>query len=94
MEPWVKEGLNSLIFCSVKLRPRISFLGRFLGVRWGSFPGGTGGKEPAYPVQETKGREFNPLVGKIPLRWARQLTPVFLPGESPWMEDPRRLYGP
>ena len=53
MDPWVKEGLNSLIFCLVKLRPRISFLSCFLGVRWGSFPGSAGGKEPAHPVQET-----------------------------------------
>ena len=27
---------------------------------------------------------FNPWVGKIPWRRAWQLTPVFLPGESPW----------
>ena len=25
---------------------------------------------------------FDPWVGKIPWRWARQPTPVFLPGES------------
>ena len=29
-----------------------------------------------------------PWVGKIPLRRAWQPTPVFLPGESPWMEEP------
>ena len=27
---------------------------------------------------------FNPWVGKIPWRRAWQLTPEFLPGESPW----------
>ena len=29
---------------------------------------------------------FNPWIGKIPWRRAWQLTPVFLPGESPWTE--------
>jgi len=31
---------------------------------------------------------FDPWVGKIPWRRAWQLTPVFLPGESPWTEEP------
>ena len=31
------------------------------------------------------------LVGKIPKRKAWQPTPVFLPGESPWTEEPARL---
>ena len=34
---------------------------------------------------------FNPWVGKIPWRRAWQPTQVFLPGESPWTEDPGRL---
>ena len=34
---------------------------------------------------------FNPWVGKIPWRRARQPTPVFLPGESPWTEEPGGL---
>ena len=34
---------------------------------------------------------FYPWVGKIPWRRARQPTPVFLPGESPWTEEPGRL---
>ena len=34
---------------------------------------------------------FDPWVGKIPWRRARQPTPVFLPGESPWTEEPGRL---
>ena len=37
---------------------------------------------------------FNPWVGKIPWRRVRQPTPVFLPGESPWTEDPCGLYSP
>ena len=34
---------------------------------------------------------FNPWVGKIPWRRAWQPTPVFLPGESPWTEEPDGL---
>ena len=34
---------------------------------------------------------FNPWVGKIPQRRARQPTPVLLPGGSPWTEKPGRL---
>ena len=33
----------------------------------------------------------DPWVGKIPCRRAWGLTPVFLPGESPWIEDPGGL---
>ena len=39
-------------------------------------------------VQE---RRFDPWVGKIPWKRAWQPTPVFLPGESPWTEEPTRL---
>ena len=34
---------------------------------------------------------FNPWVGKIPWRRAWQPTSVFLPGESPWTDEPGRL---
>ena len=34
---------------------------------------------------------FDPSVGKIPWRRKWQPTPVFLPGESPWTEEPGRL---
>ena len=34
---------------------------------------------------------FDPWVGKIPWRRERQPTPVFLPGESPWIEEPGGL---
>ena len=34
---------------------------------------------------------LDPWVGKIPWRRAWQPTPVFLPGESPWTEEPGRL---
>ena len=34
---------------------------------------------------------FDPWVGKSPWRRAWQPTPVFLPGESPWTEEPDQL---
>ena len=42
-------------------------------------------------MQETKRCGFNPLVGKIPWGNAWQPTPVFLPGEAPWTEEPGGL---
>ena len=58
------------------------------------FPGGASGKEPACCWRRLKRHGFDPWVGKIPWRRARQPTPVFLPGEphgqrslagySPW----------
>ena len=39
-------------------------------------------------VQETW---VDPWVGKMPWRRAWQPTPVFLPGESPWTEEPGGL---
>jgi len=35
--------------------------------------------------------EFNPWVWKIPWRRAWEPTPVLLPGESPWTEEPGGL---
>ena len=40
------------------------------------------GKEPAYQYRRRKRFGFDPWVRKIPWGRARQLTPVFLPGES------------
>ena len=51
-------------------------------VALGGFPGGTSGKEPACQCRRHKRGGFDPCVGKIPWRRARQPTPVFLPGES------------
>ena len=51
------------------------------------FPGGSDGKEPA-----CSGRPgFDPWVRKIPWRTEWQPTPVFLPGEPPWTEEPGGL---
>ena len=47
---------------------------------------------PSLVAQKVKNPpEFDPWVGKIPWRRAWQPTPVFLPGESPWMEEPGGL---
>ena len=45
------------------------------------FPGGSGGKESTYNVGDLCSI---PGLGKIPWRRVWQLSPVFLPGESPW----------
>ena len=52
------------------------------------FPGGSAGREPTC---NAGGSGFDPWVGKIPWRRAWQPTPVFLPGESPWTEEPGEL---
>ena len=52
------------------------------------FPGGASGKEPDFQRKRHKRFEFDPWVGKIPWRRAWQPTPVFLPGDSPWTEEP------
>ena len=49
-----------------------------------NFPGGSDVKESTC-MQETW---VHPWVGKIPWRRARQPTPVFLSGKSPWTKEP------
>ena len=58
----------------------------FLARLWGSE-----GKE-----SRLQGRRpgLDPWIGKIPWRRAWQPTPVFLPGESPWTEEPGGLHPP
>ena len=55
------------------------------------FPDGASGKEHACQCRRQKRCGFNLWVRKILWRRARQLTPVFFPGESPWTEEPSRL---
>ena len=45
-------------------------------------------------MQEPKRHEFDPWVGKSPWGRAWQPTPVFLPGELPWTEQPGGLSSP
>ena len=54
---------------------------------WG-FPGGSDGKESPYNVGDLGSI---PGLGKLPWRRAWQPTPVFLPGESLWTEEPGGL---
>ena len=54
------------------------------------FPGGASGKEPVCQCRTHKRYGFHPWI-KIPWREAWQPTPVFLPGESLWTEEPYGL---
>ena len=49
------------------------------------FPGGSGGKKICLQCRRLG---FDPWFGMIPWRRTWQPTPVFLPGESPWTEEP------
>ena len=51
-------------------------------------PGGSNGKESTCKVGDL---DSGPWVGKISWRRAWQPTPVFLPGKSPWIEEPGGL---
>ena len=53
--------------------------------------GGASGREPACRCWRLKRRMLNPWVRKIPWRRKWQPTPVFLPGEIPWTEEPGGL---
>ena len=58
---------------------------RNLYTRNNGFPGGSVNRESTCNVRDhlqCRRPGFNPLVGKIPWRRARQPTPVFLPGKS------------
>ena len=55
------------------------------------FPGVATGKEPDSQCRRHKRCGFNPRVRKISWRRTWQPTPLFLPGESPWTEEPSRL---
>ena len=48
-------------------------------------------KNPPASAGRCKRLGFDPWLGKIPWRRAWQPTPVFLPGESPWTEEPGGL---
>ena len=48
-------------------------------------------KNPLASAGRHKRCRFDPWVGKIPWRRAWKPTPVFLPGESPWTEEPGGL---
>ena len=56
------------------------------------FTGGARGKEPACQCRWYKRHDFDPWVGEILWHRKWQPTPVFLPGESSWTEEPGRLW--
>ena len=59
-------------------------------LRYFHFTVGSAVKNP--PANKSLRRhKFYPWVGKIPWRRKWQPTPVFLPGESPWSEQPGRI---
>ena len=55
------------------------------------FPGDSSGKEHACQCRRHERHTFDLWVWKIPWKSTWQLTPVFLPGESPWTEEPGGL---
>ena len=55
------------------------------------FPGIAGDKEPTCQCRRRKRRRFHPWVGKIAWRRKWEPTPVFLPGEPLWTEEPGGL---
>ena len=63
-----------------------------LSPRLVGFPGSASGKEPAYQCRRRKSHGFNPWVGKIPWRRARQPTPSILAWRIPWTEEPGGLW--
>ena len=54
------------------------------------FTAGPGGQVSACHCRRQRG-DFDPWVGKIPWKRKWQPTPVFLPGEFPWTEEPGGL---
>ena len=61
----------------------------YIGIQ--GFRSGTGSKEPAYQCRRHKRYSFDPWAGQISWRKEWQPTPVFLPGESLWTEEPGGL---
>ena len=55
------------------------------------FPVDPSGNKPTRQCRRRKKCNFSPWIGKIDWKRAWQHTPVFLPGEFPWTEEPDRL---
>ena len=53
--------------------------------------GDASGREPACQCRRLRDAGSVPELRRFPWRRARQPTPVFLPEESPWTEQPGRL---
>ena len=87
---WRIPGTGSLVGCRLWVAQSRTRLKRLSSSSTNSLglPGGASGKEPACQCRRHKGRGFSLWVGMIPWRRAWLPTPVFLSGESPWMEQP------
>ena len=80
------QGIKILTFCVAQPEKKIKVKMRSLArVKKPS------GKESTCQGRRCKRHGFDPWVRKIPWRRARQPFPGFLPGESPWTEEPGRL---
>ena len=60
-------------------------------VTLGAFQVGLVVKNPSANTGDIRYVGLTPGLGKIPWRRAQLPTPVFLPGESPWTEEPGGL---
>ena len=76
------QGKNAGVLGSMNKFHQPSLLG---------FLGDTSGKEPTCQWRRHKSFGFDPWVRKISWRRVWQPTPVFLPGELPWTEEPDGL---
>ena len=88
-KPGCQESRHKMGFVSHReiLNCILSIIGRNQG-----FPNGSTGKESACNVGDLGLLPgFAPWVGKISWRRAWQPTPVFLPREHPWTEEPGEL---
>ena len=86
---WNQGWLQPQVLGDINSGLREPFEGIYVLLR--GFPGGTSGKEPTCQCRRRKRHGFDPWVGKISWRRAWQPTPVLLPGESPWTEEPGGL---
>ena len=86
------EQMISLLPTSFLMAGHELFLNLASSNRIVYFPGSSDGKASACNAGDLGSIPgFDPWVGKILWRRAWQATPVFLPGESPWTEEPGRL---
>ena len=82
------ESMLDLLQCLCWVMPASTFCKSVLPTAWNGLPWWLRG----WKICLQCGRPgFNPWVRKIPWRRAWQPTPVFLPGESPWTEEPGGL---
>ena len=87
----MNDKIMYVLLSSLVVMPKLGHVSSYKNVteiNKRGFQGGSDSKRICLPC----GRPgFNPWVGKIPWRSAWQPTSVFLPGESPWTEEPGGL---